>query len=131
MVVSVSSVGSASGAAAYYAADNYYTADKAAELSEWGGEGAARLGLSGPVDAALFEAVLSGRLPNGAAISGGGGEHRAGLDLTFITHTTLLPRIHHLHTVYTKQCHHTSPSQRVTASSSNASCGNSSATLEG
>jgi conjugative relaxase-like TrwC/TraI family protein len=83
MVVSVSSVGSASGAAAYYAADNYYTADKAAELSEWGGEGAARLGLEGPVDAAQFEAVLSGRLPNGPAISGGGGEHRAGLDLTF------------------------------------------------
>ena len=83
MVVSVSSVGSASGAAAYYAADNYYTADKAAELSEWGGEGAARLGLEGPVDSAQFEAVLDGKLPNGATISGGGGEHRAGLDLTF------------------------------------------------
>jgi conjugative relaxase-like TrwC/TraI family protein len=83
VVVSVSAVASASGAAAYYAADNYYTTDQSAELSEWGGEGAARLGLDGKVDAARFEAVLGGNLPNGAVITGGGGDHRAGLDLTF------------------------------------------------
>ena len=83
MVVSVSSVGSASGAAAYYAKDNYYTADQPAEHSEWGGKGAERLGLEGHVDAENFEKVLAGKLPNGAVISGGAGEHVAGLDLTF------------------------------------------------
>lgn len=83
MVVSVASVGSASGAAAYYAKDNYYTADQSAEHSEWGGEGAARLELFGKVDAAAFEAILSGKLPNGVTLSGGAGEHVAGMDLTF------------------------------------------------
>ena len=83
MVVSVASVGSAAGAAAYYANDNYYTAEQSAELSEWGGEGAARLELFGKVDAEVFEQVLAGKLPNGATISGGAGEHIAGMDLTF------------------------------------------------
>ena len=83
MVVSVASVGSAAGAAAYYANDNYYTADQSAEHSEWGGEGAARLELFGKVDAEAFEQVLAGKLPNGAVISGGAGEHVAGMDLTF------------------------------------------------
>ncbi len=84
MVVSVSSVGSASGAAEYYAKDNYYLADQSAEDSEWGGKGAARLGLEGKVEASQFEAILSGNLPNGVTISGrGGGQHVAGLDLTF------------------------------------------------
>ena len=83
MVVSVSSVGSAAGAAAYYANDNYYTADQCAEHSEWGGEGAARLELFGKVDADVFEQVLAGKLPNGATISGGASEHVAGMDLTF------------------------------------------------
>ncbi len=83
MVVSVASVGSAAGAAAYYANDNYYTAEQSAELSEWGGEGAARLELFGKVDAEVFEQILAGKLPNGATISGGAGEHVAGMDLTF------------------------------------------------
>ena len=83
MVVSVASVGSASGAAAYYANDNYYTVDQSAELSEWGGDGAARLDLSGKIDAEVFEQVLAGKLPNGVTISGGAGEHVAGMDLTF------------------------------------------------
>ena len=83
MVVSVASVGSASGAAAYYANDNYYTAEQSAEHSEWGGDGATRLELFGKVDAEVFEQVLAGKLPNGATISGGAGEHVAGMDLTF------------------------------------------------
>ncbi len=84
VVVSVSSVGSAAGAAEYYAKDNYYLADQSAEQREWGGEGAARLGLGGPVEASQFEAILSGNLPNGVTISGrGGGRHVAGIDLTF------------------------------------------------
>ena len=83
MVVSVASVGSASGAAAYYANDNYYTVEQSAEHSEWGGDGATRLDLFGKIDAEVFEQVLAGKLPNGAVISGGAGEHVAGMDLTF------------------------------------------------
>jgi conjugative relaxase-like TrwC/TraI family protein len=42
------------------------------------------LGLSGKVDANVFEAVLAGNLPNGEVIPAGTrGEHRPGLDLTF------------------------------------------------
>ncbi|NJS14193.1 MAG: relaxase domain-containing protein [Sphingopyxis sp.] len=84
VVVSVSPVGSAAGAAEYYAQDNYYLADQSAEASEWGGEGAERLGLLGEVKADQFEAILAGKLPNGVTISGrGGGQHVAGIDLTF------------------------------------------------
>ena len=64
-MISVAAVGSASDAAAYYARDNYYTADQAEGVSAWAGEGAAELGLSGPVDAERFEQVLAGKLPNG------------------------------------------------------------------
>ncbi len=48
-MLSVASVSSASGAANYFAKDDYYVGDGPAELSEWGGKGAEALGLSGPV----------------------------------------------------------------------------------
>lgn len=84
MVVSIGMIGSASGAAEYYAADNYYAGTDVAEsLGEWGGEAAARLGLSGPVEPREFEQLLEGRLPNGAVVANNGGDHRPGLDLTF------------------------------------------------
>jgi conjugative relaxase-like TrwC/TraI family protein len=84
MVVSIGTIGSASGAADYYAADNYYTADAAEQhQGEWGGEAAARLGLSGAVEAGSFEDCLKGHLPNGAVIANNAGDHRPGLDLTF------------------------------------------------
>lgn len=84
MVVSIGTIGSASGAAEYYAADNYYTADGAEQhLGEWGGEAAARLGLSGAVEPGQFEDCLKGHLPNGAVIANNAGDHRPGLDLTF------------------------------------------------
>lgn len=67
-MISVAAVGSASDAAAYYAQDNYYTADQAEGTSAWAGEGAAELGLSGPVDAERFEQVLTGELPNGVVL---------------------------------------------------------------
>jgi conjugative relaxase-like TrwC/TraI family protein len=81
-VISVAAVGSASDAAAYYAQDNYYTADQAEGASAWAGEGAAELGLSGPVDAERFEHVLAGDLPNGVVLDARRGEHRAGWDVT-------------------------------------------------
>lgn len=53
---------------------------------EWGGRGAGRLGLSGPVDKADFQPVLEGRLPNGdvlGRIVDGERKHTPGWDLTF------------------------------------------------
>ncbi len=81
-MISVAGVGSASDAAAYYARDNYYTAGQAEGGSAWAGEGAAELGLSGPVDAERFEQVLAGELPNGVVLDAKRGEHRAGWDVT-------------------------------------------------
>ena len=81
-MISVAAVGSASDAAGYYARDNYYTADQAEGASAWAGEGAAELGLSGPVDAEQFEKVLAGELPNGVVLGAKRGEHRAGWDVT-------------------------------------------------
>lgn len=77
-------VRSASGAASYYAADNYYTDGQATDASLWVGEGAAQLGLTGEVGREPFEAVLRGELPNGSTIpAGANGKHRAGMDFTF------------------------------------------------
>jgi len=81
-MISVAAVGSAPDAAAYYARDNYYTAEQAEGASAWAGEGAAELGLSGPVDAERFEQVLAGELPNGTVLDAKRGEHRAGWDVT-------------------------------------------------
>ena len=46
-MLSMAGVRSASGAANYFAKDDYYTAEGSSEISAWGGEGAADLGLSG------------------------------------------------------------------------------------
>jgi conjugative relaxase-like TrwC/TraI family protein len=84
MVVSIGAIGSAGGAAEYYAADNYYIGGDAPEnKGEWGGIAAERLGLSGGVESQTFEDILNGYLPNGAAITNNGGEHSPGLDMTF------------------------------------------------
>ncbi|MFV0645061.1 MAG: MobF family relaxase [Sphingomonadaceae bacterium] len=82
-MLSVSSVSSATGAAEYYAADNYYAIDDSHEHSEWAGQGAKDLGLDGPVEAQKFEEVLAGKLPNGSEISSGSGQRQPGMDLTF------------------------------------------------
>ena len=81
-MISVSAVASAGSAAAYYAQDNYYTADQAEGASAWAGEGAAALGLAGQVDATRFTAILEGRLPDGSVIDARRGGHRPGWDLT-------------------------------------------------
>jgi conjugative relaxase-like TrwC/TraI family protein len=81
-MISVGAVASSSGAASYYARDNYYTADEHVGASLWAGEGAAALGLSGPVDADRFAAVLAGELPDGSHLGAKRGEHRPGWDLT-------------------------------------------------
>lgn len=79
-MLSVASVRSASGAANYFAADNYYTREQG--QGQWFGKGAETLGLRGKIDPKTFEALLRGELPDGARV-GREGIHRAGIDLTF------------------------------------------------
>jgi conjugative relaxase-like TrwC/TraI family protein len=82
-MLSVGTISSASGAASYYAADNYYTKDAEEAAGEWFGKGAEALQLKGDVDPIVFESVLAGDLPNGETLSGGAKDHRPGFDLTF------------------------------------------------
>ena len=67
--------------ATYYEADDYYTRD--ASPSEWHGEGARALELSGPVDRQAFANLVEGRLPRGLAPHCGGGARRGGTDFEF------------------------------------------------
>ncbi len=76
---------------AYYEQDGYYAKDdpRHRSASAWAGRGAAELGLEGPVDAEVFQAVLEGEVPDGSGRRlgrrGKDGEfvHRPGRDLTF------------------------------------------------
>ena len=68
MTVSIGKVHSAGGAAAYFAADNYYTAEQSEAASVWMGEGSRDLGLSGTVEASVFEKILDGKLPPGTRL---------------------------------------------------------------
>lgn len=79
---SIAAVRSASGAASYFAKDDYYTGEHASEASEWGGKGAEYLGLAGEVGKVDFENLLNGKLPNGS-IAHSSPNRRAGIDLTF------------------------------------------------
>lgn len=82
MTVSIGRVGSAGGAASYFASDNYYTAEQAETSSQWAGQGAQALGLQGRVDTARFEAILDGRLPDGSQV-GDPNRRDYGRDFTF------------------------------------------------
>lgn len=83
MTVTPHSIAGAGAAAAYYAQDNYYTADQEGP-SHWGGAGAEKLGLTGQVSACVFQSVLEGKLPGGIEISGDGkGNRSPGFELTF------------------------------------------------
>mgnify|MGYP003641599493 FL=1 len=79
---SIAAVRSSSGAADYFANDNYYTAEENAKAGVWAGEGARDLGLAGPVERDAFEAILNGHLPDGDKVGQVEGR-RLGLDLTF------------------------------------------------
>ena len=81
-MLSVASVKSASGAANYFAKDDYYTAEHASEATAWGGEGAAALGLSGEVTKEDFEKILNGEMPDGEKV-GQVQNRQSGVDLTF------------------------------------------------
>jgi conjugative relaxase-like TrwC/TraI family protein len=83
-MLSIASVKSASGSAAYFAADNYYTIGEGTENSAWFGEGASELGLGGGVTKDAFEKILNGFTASGEQV-GIAGKRRLGLDLTFST----------------------------------------------
>jgi conjugative relaxase-like TrwC/TraI family protein len=72
---------SARHAATYYEKDDYYTRDRSP--SEWHGDGARTLGLSGPVDRPTFASLVEGRMPGGATLHRGGGARRGGTDFEF------------------------------------------------
>lgn len=87
-MLSVSSIGSASGAADYYGKDDYYVTGEADTPGlEWGGKGAEKVGLTGKASPDDFKAVLEGKheafkdpeRPDAQADN----KHRAGWDLTF------------------------------------------------
>lgn len=82
-MLSLSNVGNGEAAAEYYEAadDHYYTGDRSP--SDWWGCGAAAFGLSGPVDAGIFSALLDGRLPSGEMLHHAAAGRRGGTDATF------------------------------------------------
>ena len=88
MVASIGVIASPSQGASYFEKDGYYARDDPAhkEASAWAGRGAAALGLSGPVEADTFKAILEGRVPGGPHLGkrGRDGEinHRPGRDVT-------------------------------------------------
>lgn len=81
-MLSLAPVRSSSGAATYYAKDDYYTGDTAEGVGVWAGEGSADLGLGGAVGKRDFEALLEGKLPSGDAVGQRPGR-QAGIDITF------------------------------------------------
>jgi|TARA_R110002124_G_scaffold287252_1_gene471888 conjugative relaxase-like TrwC/TraI family protein len=83
MVASVSALSSAGGAASYYEADDYY-AEGGLAPSEWQGEGAEALGLSGDVDREQFKDLLEGKVAGEqlGTTRDGQLEHRPGWDVT-------------------------------------------------
>lgn len=84
MVASVSALTSAGQAASYYEADDYY-AEGGFAPSEWFGEGAEALGLSGQADRVQFAELLEGRVAGQqlGTTRDGKVEHRPGWDITF------------------------------------------------
>jgi conjugative relaxase-like TrwC/TraI family protein len=83
MVASVSALTSSAQASSYYEADDYY-AEGGLSPSEWQGEGAEALGLSGEVDRDQFRALLEGRIGDQqlGTCRDGQLEHRPGWDVT-------------------------------------------------
>jgi conjugative relaxase-like TrwC/TraI family protein len=97
-MLSIGLVRGAADAARYYEKDDYYAPDPTTGggssegreggdvQGQWGGRGAAALGLAGGVEKAQFSDLLAGHLPNGfvlGRVKDGQIEHTPGWDLTF------------------------------------------------
>lgn len=83
MVASVSALTSSAQASSYYEADDYY-AEGGLSPSEWQGQGAEALGLTGEVDREQFRDLLDGRIGDQqlGTVRDGQLEHRPGWDVT-------------------------------------------------
>jgi conjugative relaxase-like TrwC/TraI family protein len=83
MVASVSALTSSAQASSYYEADDYY-AEGGLSPSEWQGQGAEALGLSGEVDRDQFRDLLDGKVAGEqlGTFRDGELEHRPGWDVT-------------------------------------------------
>ena len=88
MVASIGAIASPAQGAGYFERDGYYTKDdpEHREASAWAGKGAEALGLSGPVDSGVFQAILEGKVPDGPHLGkrdkDGEIHHRPGRDVT-------------------------------------------------
>lgn len=87
-MLSISKLSSSAQASTYYQKADYYTKGEPGEdvKSEWVGEGAKRLGLTGEVGSLAFKDLLDGVLPDGTQVGttrNGKLEHTPGWDLTF------------------------------------------------
>ncbi len=85
-MLSISNVTPSQGAN-YFKQENYYSKEEAEEQSNWFGQGADALGLSGSVDSEQFKNLLEGYSPDGKKTLSGKKinltNRRAGFDLTF------------------------------------------------
>ncbi|WOQ87711.1 MobF family relaxase [Vibrio cholerae] len=84
-MMSPKAIKSASQAGHYFEKDDYYV--DGLSPSEWFGDGAETLGLSGNVDRETFKFLLEGQLPDGqrlGTVRDGEWKHQPGIDLTFL-----------------------------------------------
>ncbi|HCG6157816.1 TPA: relaxase domain-containing protein [Vibrio parahaemolyticus] len=84
-MMSPKAIKSASQAGHYFEKDDYYV--DGLSPSEWFGDGAETLGLSGDVDRETFKFLLEGQLPDGqrlGTVRDGEWKHQPGIDLTFL-----------------------------------------------
>ena len=91
-MLSVSTIGSSSGAASYYGKDDYYVTGEADGPGlVWGGKGSAALGLNGKAEPKDFKEILDGSHPVFVDVKPEGSpsqpanepKHKPGWDLTF------------------------------------------------
>lgn len=71
----------------FFEKDNYYLSGEGQKFTQWWGNGAKRLGLSGQVDPERFQELLEGRIDEHTQIGlrlDGTVSHRPGSDLTFM-----------------------------------------------
>ena len=81
-MLTLAKVATGAQAASYYQeTDDYYTGDRSP--STWWGDGAARLGLCGAVEAGTFRDLLDGKMPDGTLIHNAASGRRGGTDFTF------------------------------------------------
>lgn len=81
-MLTIAKVSTGAAAASYYEeANDYYS--KGQEPSQWLGDGAQRLGLSGEVDPQTFRQLLDGKMPDGSQIHNAAEGRRGGTDFTF------------------------------------------------